>query len=117
MAGIVFFRTRDLAALREFYVGRVGMTVWLEQADCTIFQHGNLLLGFCERDEPDTGGTITFYFETREEVDRQYERFRDCARDKPRVNEKYRIYNFFAADPDGRTIEFQAFLHPVPRVS
>ena len=29
------------------------------------------------------------------------------------TNEQYQIYQFFAEDPEGRTLEFQAFLHPV----
>lgn len=114
MAGIVFLGTKRLAEVVRFYCDRVGMTVWLEQADCTILQHDNLLVGFCQRDTADTCGIITFYYPTRGDVDRMYEKFRAEAKTTPRVNEKYRIYNFFASDPEGRTIEFQTFLDPVP---
>jgi histidyl-tRNA synthetase len=31
----------------------------------------------------------------------------------PRENSKYRIYHFYARDPEGRSIEFQSFLHPI----
>ena len=88
------------------------MKIWLEQADCVILKHGNLLLGFCDREELDTCGMITFFYPMRAEIDAMYEKFRDSAKDKPRENEKYDIYHFFAEDPEKRTIEFQAFLHP-----
>ena len=45
LAGIVFFRTTMLQEIVEFYVTDIGMHVWLEQDDCIILSHGNLLLG------------------------------------------------------------------------
>ncbi len=49
MAGIVFFKTKNLALIRNFYLSNIGMELWLDQKDCVIMQHGNLLLGFCDR--------------------------------------------------------------------
>jgi hypothetical protein len=43
-----------------------------------------------------------------------YQALREVAQEPPRTNERYRIYNFFARDPDGRLIEFQHFLHDLP---
>jgi hypothetical protein len=116
MAGIIFLKTLRLAEVVRFYRERVGMTVWLEQADCTILQHDNLLLGFCRRDAADTSGMITFYYPARADVDRMFDEFRVESKAPPRVNEKYRIYHFFIHDPEGRDVEFQAFLDPVPAV-
>ena len=113
MSGIVFFRSRKLPELREFYVNRIGCRVWLEQADCIILRHGNFLFGFCQRDEADTGGTVTFFFDKAEDVDRAYDSHKDIAISEPNHNEKYRIYNFFAKDPEGRMVEFQQFEHRV----
>lgn len=113
MSGIVFFRCRDLDRLKSFYVDKVGCELWLEQADCALFRHGNFIFGLCRREEIDTCGIITFFYETREEVDRRYEDFKDSAQAPPSFNEKYNIYQFFARDPDGRTLEFQYFEHPV----
>lgn len=110
MSGIVFFRTKQPKALRDFYVGKVGMDVWLEQEDCTIYQHGNLLLGFCVRETLDFCGIITFYFDTKDEVDMIYDRFRQESEEEPRINEKYHIYHFFVRDPEGRLVEFQQFI-------
>lgn len=110
MSGIVFFGTKQSEALRDFYVGKVGMDVWLEQEDCTIYKHGNLLLGFCLRESLDSCGIITFYFDTKDEVDTMYDTFRQEADEEPRINEKYRIYHFFVRDPEGRLVEFQQFI-------
>jgi len=110
MSGIIFLRTMDLDMIRDLYIEKIGMELWLEQKDCIILTHDNMMLGFCQRDEKDTQGMITFYFDTNEEVDSFYEKFRDTSDGPPRVNEKYDIYHFFCKDPEGRTIEFQRFL-------
>jgi nitroreductase/predicted lactoylglutathione lyase len=115
MSGIVFMKTQQLGVLRNFYTGQLGCQIWIEQADCLIFRHGNLLIGFCERDETDRDGLITFFFDTRDEIDELYDRFKSIAVSPPASNEKYRIYHFFASDPDGRKIEFQHFEHRVDR--
>ncbi|MHA1616793.1 MAG: nitroreductase family protein [Candidatus Njordarchaeales archaeon] len=111
MAGIIFFRTKNLSEIKNFYLNKIGMSVWLEQKDCTILRHGNLLLGFCEREEADTSGIITFFYREKSLVDEMYKKLKEIAITEPKINEKYRIYHFFAKDPEGRTIEFQTFLH------
>ncbi len=93
MAGIIFLRTLMLEELRKFYISRIGMELWLEQAECIILKHGNLLLGFCQREEADLQGMITFYFDTNEEVDSFYEVFSETADGPPRNNPKYDIYH------------------------
>jgi predicted lactoylglutathione lyase len=113
MAGIIFFKTQAMDECEKFYTDRIGMHVWLRQADCIILKHENLLLGFCTRKEVDHSGMITFVYRSREEVDAMYARLKDLARESPRENEKYRIYQFFAHDPEDRILEFQYFLHPV----
>lgn len=116
MAGIIFFKTQHIDLLKEFYSTRIGMEIWLEQADCVILKHGNLLVGFCQRDQTDTCGVITFYYETQDEVDAMYGRFKECSLQPPRKNDTYRIYHCFIRDPEGRTVEFQKFLEPVKSV-
>jgi len=116
MSGIVFFRTKKLVKLNDFYMNQVGCQLWLDQGDCLIFRHGNFLLGFCERDEVDTQGIITFFYEKKEEVDRMYDKFKSTADFSPHKNDKYKIYQFFSKDPEGRTLEFQYFDHPIPAI-
>ncbi|MGD9395271.1 MAG: VOC family protein [Candidatus Thorarchaeota archaeon] len=113
MAGIVFFRTTMLQEIVEFYVNDVGMHVWLEQEDCIILSHGNLLVGFCHRETPEVDGMITFFYPTKEDVDAMYGMLDQIATSQPTLNERYQIYQFFAQDPEGRALEFQAFLHPI----
>lgn len=110
MSGIVFLSTRALGDIVHFYTSRMGMSVWLEQEDCTILRHGDLALGFCGRDRADTCGIITFWYRTDAEVDERYRDLKDLAEDAPRLNEKYRIYHFFLRDPEGRRLEVQRFL-------
>lgn len=116
MSGIVFFRTTDLETVVEFYVERVGATVWLEQPDCTILRYDNLLVGFCEREDTDRDAIVTVVVEDRGAVEDLHERLADRARGPPRENERYEIYQFFAEDPDGRTLEVQTFRHETPEV-
>ncbi|MFP8956115.1 VOC family protein [Natrialbaceae archaeon A-CW3] len=116
MSGIVFFGTESLETVVEFYVDRIGGTRWLEQPDCTILQYDNMLFGFCTRERADTAGTITFVYDSADEVDAMYDRLTDCALEEPVENEQYRIYQFFATDPEGRTVEFQTFRHETPGV-
>lgn len=113
MSGIVFFATENHDAVVDFYTSVVEAEVWLEQPDCTVLKHDNLLFGFCSRDHTDDCGTVTFVYDSREAVDAMHARVGDAAREEPHANEKYDIYQFFAADPDGRSVEFQVFEHDV----
>ncbi len=116
MAGIIFFRTTMLRYIVDFYVNEVGMHIWLEQDECVILNHGNFLLGFCDRAEPETEGCITLFYPSKEDVDVMYDLLKDISTSEPAVNETYQIYNFFTKDPEGRTLEFQTFLHPIEPV-
>lgn len=107
--GIVFFRSTAHTEVVEFYTQRVGATTWLEQPDCTILEYQGFRFGFCDRDAADTEGIITFLIEDRAGVDAVYDRLRDIATEAPAFNETYDIYQFFASDPEGRTVEFQTF--------
>lgn len=113
MSGIIFLKTKNLEAIKKFYLNEVGMSVWLEQKNISLLKHGNLILGMHETGEADKFGLITFFYETTDDVDAMYEKFKDVASAPPKVNKAYNIYNFFAEDPEGRKLEFQAFLHPV----
>ena len=116
MAGILFVRTRDLAETVAFYMERVGMNRWLSQPQIEILQHENLLVGFHQAEQADTDALITFFYASRAEVDEMHARLSRVALGAPQENARYDIYNFYATDPDGRRIEFQAFLKPVPAI-
>jgi catechol 2,3-dioxygenase-like lactoylglutathione lyase family enzyme len=116
VSAITFFATTDLERIVRFYVETVGANVWLEQPDCTILKYDNQLLGFCDREEADTEGIVTFVYADRAGVDAMHEKLGDRAREDPHENERYEIYQFFADDPDGRTVEFQTFMHETDEV-
>jgi len=99
--------------LHAFYSQRCGMELWLDQGGCRIYRSGNLLLGFCHREAADLNGIITFFVPGPKEVDEIYQRMTDIADAPPRYNPNYRIYQFFARDPEGRTLEFQSFEHQI----
>jgi hypothetical protein len=109
MSGIIFFRTRMLDKLKEFYTNHLECTIWMDQEDCIILQHENLLLGFCQREESDLNGMITFYYPSKKDVDELYRKFKSTADKSPRDNPRYPIYHFFARDPENRILEFQFF--------
>ncbi len=111
MTGMNFFRSKDLETTKEFYMEELEMDLWLDQDKCKIVKDGNLLIGFCEGETIDEGGTITFFYRTKEEVDEMYEKFEDRAKGEPSENDFFQVYQFFAEDPEGRTLEFQTFLH------
>jgi hypothetical protein len=113
MSGIVFFKTTRLDAIVDFYINDLGMRIWLEQEDCVILSQGNLLLGFCQRDLPDVEGMITLFYPEKSDVDDMYEALSSIATSEPVLNERYQVYQFFAEDPEGRALEFQAFLHRI----
>ncbi|MDB9253236.1 glyoxalase [Halorubrum ezzemoulense] len=110
MTGIVFHATERREAVVEFYRERLGATVRVEQPDCTILAFGGFLFGFCERDEVDNCGILTFVYPDRDAVDAASERLGDAVVTPPRENETYDIYQCFAEDPEGRTVECQVFL-------
>jgi hypothetical protein len=115
MAGIAFYHTPNREEVVAFYIERLDATVWLEQeGGCTILQRENFLFGFCDGDAPEGEATLTFVVDSTDAVDAFYEELSDVASGEPEENETFEIYQFFAEDPDGRAVEIQTFLHPIP---
>ena len=117
MSGIVFFRTENRAETVSFYTDRLGFDVWLEQeGGCTILSYDTLLVGFCDGTETETDGTVTVVLGDEAAVDDCHADLADVATGRPEANDEFGIYQFFATDPDGRTVEVQAFQHETPSV-
>lgn len=118
MSGIVFFRTANRAAVTSFYTDRLDFDVWLEQdGGCTILSYDNLLVGFCDGAETQTDGIVTVVLDDERAVDDLYDALSDVARGPPEANDDFDIYQFFAEDPDGRTVEVQTFRHSTPPIN
>lgn len=132
--GLICLKTKSREALVNFYVNVIGMQLWLEQpGGITILKHGNMLLGFQQTIQrtPDLSGVITFVYPTTKQVDEMHERLTTASVmiikvegsittcdvtplvDKPLLNKINNVYHFHAKDPEGRRIEFQAFLQPL----
>jgi hypothetical protein len=107
--GIIFFQTQNIEKLNQFYIHEVGCELWMDQGGCQIYKHGNMLFGFCQRENADLEGMITFFYTEKRKVDEMYEKFEKIAEAEPKDNPQYLIYHFFAKDPEGRAIEFQYF--------
>ncbi|MEF8800620.1 MAG: VOC family protein [Halolamina sp.] len=107
--GIVFFRTKNREQLVAWYTDTVGADVWLEQPGCTILSFEGFRFGFCDGEETEENGILTFVYDDEDAVDAMHEQVSEAAEEEPHVNERYEIYQFFASDPDGRTAEFQTF--------
>ncbi|MBI9032193.1 nitroreductase family protein [bacterium] len=114
MSGIIFFKTKSLDIIHHFYHYTLMMEVWLEQPNCYIYKKGNLLLGFLQSDTTETQGIITIFDQNKEVIENAYQQYLPLVIQDLAVNEKFNIYHFYISDPDGRKIEFQTFLHPLP---
>ena len=112
-AGIIFLYSRSVPTLQKFYTQRLGFRLWLDQGSCRILRRNNLLLGFCDGDRSEFPGIITLFYPEKAAVDKAYEQYRDIATGPPVENKKFDIYQFFAKDPEDRTLEFQWFRHPI----
>jgi len=106
--GIVFFRTEAHDEVVGFY-RELGAEVSREQPDCTVLRLGGFRVGFCARSPAETEGTVTVVYGDRAGVDAAYRQLRERADGEPRSNDTYGIYQFFASDPEGRTVECQTF--------
>ena len=112
MGQIIFYKTKNLPLISSFYQEQLNFKMWVDQETCHILKGNNLLLGFCQSDIIEKETMITFFYKTKKEVDDIYQNlFPTCP--PPKENERYNIYQFFAEDPEGRTLEFQHFLHPI----
>ena len=116
MSGIVFLKCIDLKKNLDFYQNTVDMEMWLEQPGIAILRHGNMLLGFHEAGSTDMECLITFFYESQSDVDAMHKKLDKQAVSQPKFNDRYKIYHFFAKDPEGRNIEFQYFMHPVKNI-
>ncbi|MFB6124775.1 MAG: VOC family protein [Halanaeroarchaeum sp.] len=114
MSGIVFFTSERVDDVVSFYRSAVDAEIWLEQPGCTIVRSDEFRFGFCEGEAADTDGILTFLAPDRAGVEEYYDRLEGVATGPPTENETYDIYQFFARDPEGRTVEVQTFLHETP---
>ncbi len=118
---ITFLRTNDLEKTSDFYLNVLNCKLIVDQGQCHIYETSKgAYIGFCYHEVLNYDKNtvcLTFVCNSTEEVDLWYENLKTKGvnvRDPPTENKKFRIYNFFAEDSNGITIEIQYFLHPFP---
>jgi catechol 2,3-dioxygenase-like lactoylglutathione lyase family enzyme len=121
-SAITFLRTSDLETTSAFYERVLGCPLILDQGGCKIYETSvnGSYLGFCSSVTPikqPEAVCLTFVVPTIDDVDAWFQVLRrnHVTIDKaPTHNATYNIYHVFATDPNGYTVELQAFLHPFP---
>jgi len=114
-SGIFFLQTSDLEKTAVFYDDILGFELVLDQESCRIFRIcENAYIGFCIT-ESSTGSQEVILTIEMEDVDGFCEHLESkgiIIEIRPRLNERYQIYQMFIRDPNGYRIEIQKFLNP-----
>jgi catechol 2,3-dioxygenase-like lactoylglutathione lyase family enzyme len=114
-SAITFLKTKDLEETTQFYTRIMGFEFVLDQSGCRIFQiTPNSYIGFCLTEDSTGSDEVIFTLEI-EDVDGACAYLESLGIEiavKPRLNERYKIYQMFIQDPNGYSIELQRFLDP-----
>jgi len=109
---ITFLETDNLEATTKFYTSIMKCKLVVDQGLCRIFAISkSAFIGFCSHDFLDKDKNTVCL------VDEWYNHLvanKIETKAPPKENAKFKIYNFFAKDPNGIVIEVQYFLHPFP---
>ena len=105
----------NLETSHRFYGESLGLPLLRDEDSARIYKTtAGAAIGVCrafeDRIVEPRGGMISL---VTDDVDGWYKRLSETGvttRGAPHVLEKFRIYTFFAEDPDGYVIEFQQFL-------
>ncbi|MDI9636717.1 VOC family protein [Kamptonema cortianum] len=116
MESIIFLPTEDLGRTKAFYEGVLGLDLRLDQGTCHIYRiTGAAHIGFCtglKSISPADSVIVTIVADNVDEIHARLVQQGVQVDDMPRVNEKFKIYHFFAKDPNGYRVEVQSFLDP-----
>lgn len=109
---IHFYGTKDLAKCHDFYVSKLGFSLFKDQGMCHIYQlTATSYIGFCEhipivREEHSPIITLVV-----QDVWSVYHLLKSWMTIKePTISQKFQIEHFFTEDPNGYTLEVQRFL-------
>ncbi len=108
---ITFLATSDLAATAHFYEQLLGLSLWLDQGDCRIYQvTAGGYLGFCQRPAAGAAGVILCLVTA--DVDGWAARLQAQGvplEKPPQYHPAYHIYHCLLRDPNGYLVEIQRF--------
>jgi len=113
---ILFLPTLSLAETSHFYQKILGLPLICDQGTCQIYRLNETSnVGFCEHIAqilPAESIMLCFVQKDDESVLYQFDYLESQkvqTDGKPRRNEKFGIFHFFAFDPNGYRLEFQSF--------
>lgn len=109
---IHFYGTQDLNMCYDFYVSKLGFTLYKDQGACHIYQLTNTsFIGFCVHIpvvNQEKSPIITLVVEDVWAVFHAWKPWLEI--DEPSISQKFQIEHFFSKDPNGYTLEVQRFL-------
>jgi len=83
----------------------MGLTIYKDQGICLIFNFTNQCkIGFCEHMAviyEDKSPIITFITDDVDKIYKKLINLKVDIKEKPKINEKFKIYHFFLKDPNG----------------
>ncbi len=111
---ITFLGTDNLTVTSDFYENMLGLTLYKDQGVCLIFNiNSTSKIGFCEHMpiiHSKKSPIITLVTDDVDEIYNKLIKSDIKIPEKPKINQKFKIYHFFFEDPNGYTIEIQKFL-------
>ena len=114
---VAFYPCHDLAATTDFYTRDLQLELVRDQKSCVIFKVASeAYLGFCQHDGDIPNYKSVMITVLTDEVDEVYRRLLRLnveTEGKPKENDSFGIYHFFARDPDGYRLEIQRFNEPL----
>lgn len=113
LGSVTFLYTRDLPGTARFYAETLGLPLALDQGPCRIFRTGpSSFVGVCDKADRAVQPAGVVFTMITPDVDGWWERLRQAGvplDGPPRYSPTFRVYAFFAFDPNGYRIEFQQF--------
>lgn len=113
---MTFLYTQDLTASTIFYEEVLGLSLWLDQGTCRIYNVSSTAqLGICQRADVQRDHSDVIFTIVTEDVDGWYRYLLEKGvvfEKVPEINPTYNIYHCFLRDPDGYLLEIQHFLNP-----
>lgn len=109
---IHFYGTKDLMKCQDFYVKKLGFTLYKDQGLCHIYQlKDTSFIGFCEHMPIVCEKRSPIITLVVQDVWSVYHSMKSWMFiEEPTISQKFQIEHFFTQDPNGYTVEVQRFV-------
>ena len=107
-----FYGTKDLVKCHDFYVNKLGFSLYKDQGVCHIYQLTDTsFIGFCEHIPVAAQERSLIITLVVHDVWSVYHAWRSwMVIHEPTISQTFKIEHFFTLDPNGYTLEVQRFL-------